>query len=128
MNWRDADRITRLHGITLEEKYWLVLQHQNGVCPVCRDPLVVEGSTIDHWHGCPNKAVHKTRQKQSYGCRQCIRGALHLRCNSTILHYLEKYSHLQTDEIKEYLKRRPFVKSNVLIAEQGPIQIFEKSS
>ena len=105
---RDADRITRLHQITLEEKYWLVISYQGGICPVCREALEVFGSTLDHCHDCPNKVNHRTRQLQDYGCRQCIRGVLHPKCNGTVLHYLEKYPHRQTEAIKEYLTRRPF--------------------
>jgi hypothetical protein len=142
--WRDADRVARLHGITWEEKCWLVSGYQRGICPLCLEPIDTKGANTDHCHDCENKENHLvrdllssdgTRRKREYGCKLCIRGALHAKCNGRMLPYLEKYPHLQNDVVKEYLRRRPFVKSvqtventEIDLYEMGPIKIVEKSS
>ena len=130
MNLKGLDRTTRLHGITWEEKCWLVYTYQKGICPLCLEPLEVKGINIDHCHDCVDKARHVvcegpsgdgTRRKWEYGCKLCIRGALHAACNGRMLPYLERYPHLQNDLVREYLARRPFVW-------KGPPKISEKSS
>ena len=102
-----------LHQITPSEKEWLVLVYQEGVCPVCRKSLAVSDAHIDHAHDCSNSVSHKrsfagSRKEYECGCKQCIRGALHRRCNSRTLSELEQYQHLQVDSIKTYLSSRPF--------------------
>jgi recombination endonuclease VII len=95
-----------VHGITWEQKCWLIFRYQGGICPICLEPIVVKGAHIDHFHGCANVLNHKN---QNAGCVQCIRGALHRYCNGTIVYALEKYPHLQNDHIRQYLLRRPFM-------------------
>lgn len=92
------------HGITLEEKIWLIHRYQGSKCPVCMEELEVEGANIDHDHACSESANHP----KNGSCRKCIRGALHVRCNHTIIYYLERFPHLQNDFVKAYLDRRPF--------------------
>lgn len=65
-----------------EEKFFNLLAKQNGVCPVCKKPLVVDFANrhgrdalvIDHDHRCCSD------QKKS--CGRCIRGILHMSCNT----------------------------------------------
>jgi len=94
------------HGITWEQKSWLVFGYQGGLCPICQEPLELKGAHIDHFHGCSQSALHK---KADAGCPNCIRGALHRYCNGSIVFSLEKYPHLQNDFVKQYLSRRPFL-------------------
>ena len=125
-----ADRISRMHQITIEEKWWLVNIYQKGVCPLCLEPLDARGANTDHCHDCVEKVSHLvrelvggdgTRRTREYGCKLCIRGALHAACNGRMLPYLERYPHLQNDLVREYLARRPFVW-------KGPPKISEESS
>ena len=115
---QSSNRNSLLHGIAWEEKCWLVYKVQNGICPLCLEPLDAKGANIDHCHACVNKGAHVirelidpdgTRRRMEYGCRLCIRGALHAVCNGRMLPYLERYPHLQNDIVREYLARRPFV-------------------
>lgn len=94
-----------LHGITWEEKAWLLYTFQDGFCAICKDPLDISKAVIDHFHGCP---AHKPQ----YGCKSCIRGALCVICNSPILMKLEEKEHLQNEYVRAYLARRPFLYEN----------------
>ena len=98
----------RRHGITWEEKCWLVYVHQNNACSLCLRPLTVEGAVIDHHHDCLQAGTHQ----RGRGCRKCIRGALHMACNSPVLMVIEKNPHLQNDFIRVYLAGRPFLFSH----------------
>ena len=92
------------HGITWEQKCWLVFQYQEGNCPLCLRPLTIEEAVIDHCHVCIQSGTHQAGR----GCKLCIRGALHGICNSPVLMWLERFPHLQNDFVKAYLERRPF--------------------
>lgn len=102
----DANKATKKrHGITWEEKNWLVYKFQEGKCPVCQEPIEVRGSNIDHDHSCPYSGTHP----KGGSCRFCIRGCLHPECNGRIIMYMEKYPWLISDYTREYLLRRPFL-------------------
>ena len=90
------------YGITWEEKCWLVYQFQKGFCALCLASLSVGEAAVDHFHGC---GTHKPED----GCKKCIRGALHGMCNSPVLMYMERFPHLQSEHVRDYLARRPFV-------------------
>lgn len=92
------------HGISWEQKMWLLHGLQKGLCALCLSPLSSELAVLDHDHGCSQAGVHKTKA----GCPSCIRGCLCSICNSPVLLYLERFPHLQNDFIKAYLARRPF--------------------
>ena len=111
---RNQTRAASHHGITLEEKDWLAWTVQKGVCPVCLEPLPLTGLNIDHAHDCERREDHRQVQGRDCGCKHCIRGAIHERCNSTIVYYLERFPHLQNEHIKTYLARRPFIEFNAL--------------
>jgi len=92
------------HGITMQEKSWLVYVHQKGNCPICLEPMIYESAHIDHDHSCPYSGTHP----KNGSCKNCIRGAVHGICNSPVLMWLERYPHLQNDFIRAYLAGRPF--------------------
>lgn len=112
-----VSRNTQRHGISPEEKAWLLYKIQGGKCPLCLEKLEIKGACTDHSHDCVDESKHQTRQITrpsgkvetfQFGCKKCIRGVLHSACNGTLLFWLEKYPHLQTEAVKEYLARRPF--------------------
>lgn len=103
-----ARKNLKRHGITWEEKCWLLVTHQGGRCALCLSSLSVEDAVVDHFHGCVQSGTHK----YSAGCRNCIRGALCSVCNSPVLLYLERFSHLQNDFVRDYLAHRPFIFGN----------------
>lgn len=91
------------------DKIWLVDVYQQGICPVCLRRLIISEASLDHDHECVNRAAHKTQSHVEYGCKRCIRGAVHnQRCNWHFLGVLERYPHLQNDFTRAYLRRRPF--------------------
>jgi len=126
-----TSRNTGMHGITPEEKSWLVYKVQGGKCPLCREKLEVQGSAIDHSHDCPQSILHKTRtivrsggfETVEFGCKKCIRGVLHSACNGTLLFWLEKFPHLQNEVVREYLARRPFQFRRGAPAGEGPTEV-----
>lgn len=103
------ESVVRSHKITLQERAQL-LESQNHICPICSRTLIGFKINIDHFHGCLSKRNHIKGKhgNDTYGCRQCIRGILCVLCNRAILPYLEQFPHLQTEDVKEYLSRRPF--------------------
>ncbi len=123
VNLGNLKRSAAMHGISWEEKYWL-LRVQNHVCPICLDKLEMAGSSIDHCHDCTG--THLTRmvrnQEFRFGCKKCIRGILHNRCN-VWLQIVEKYPHLQTDVVTKYLARRPFCRKVERVPVEGPVEL-----
>jgi len=108
--WAKSARNQRLalHCLSFDEKVWLVSEYQKGLCPLCQKSLSVGEAYIDHAHDCMNFGAHKKYRSRDCGCKECIRGALHRRCNSRTLSELEQYPHLQVDTVKIYLMNRPF--------------------
>jgi len=116
--WRNSHRVQisaacatyrlGLHGITPAEKsaQWI---RQKKQCALCLRGLTLSAARIDHDHGCVNAAVHRHgTHGAEYGCRQCIRGILCDFCNHRMLPFLEKFSHMQNNLVRQYLKSRPY--------------------
>lgn len=87
------------YGITLDE-YDQLLSAQFGRCAICSAPPPPPGKTIrhlciDHDHDhCPTQ----------WGCRECIRGLLCVRCNSAVGRF-----QANSPEWQDYIaKPRPF--------------------
>lgn len=99
----------KLHGISWEEKCWLLYDQQSGKCAICLQPLEVDKGVVDHDHGCRLSGTHRG----GAGCRECIRGVLCFVCNSPVLMYMERYPHLQNAFVGLYLARRPFMNFGV---------------
>jgi hypothetical protein len=93
------------HGITWEEKCWLVYRHQYGLCALCQNPILPEKAVIDHSHECLRKGDHY----QGRGCKECIRGALCSTCNTPVLSRLESCPWLYSPYVTAYLAGRPFL-------------------
>lgn len=66
------------HGLSPDALGGL-LARQRGLCPVCGDPLGATYS-IDHDHALARTHPHG----EMTGCGSCVRGALHLECNSVV--------------------------------------------
>lgn len=65
----------RKYNITLED-YDFLLRNQNGVCYLCKgEPDEGKNLYIDHDHQCCDG---------NYSCGSCIRGLVHLKCNTII--------------------------------------------
>jgi Recombination endonuclease VII len=94
------------HGITWEQREWLVRSHQHNTCPICLKAISSDEAHIDHSHDCWNKSNHSGKD---FGCINCIRAGIHSRCNSHAVWALEEFPHLQTEDFKKYLTRRPFI-------------------
>jgi hypothetical protein len=104
-------RIKYNYGITPEE-YQYLLSKQNNRCALCLQFAPPDGRYggerklgVDHDHS------HHEEGKR--GCRDCVRGLLCFFCNKGFLPYAEKYEHLATPFVKEYLKQRPL--QNILL-------------
>ena len=80
----------------------MLLKRQNKVCAICLQPSK-ERFHVDHDHS------HHHSEKYLRSCKECIRGLLCRRCNMNFIDVAAKYTHLQNDFIKAYLKQRPFI-------------------
>ena len=76
----EHERKLRAHHLS-QQGYDAILLKQEGVCPVCKRPLIKtvgrsgETPSIDHNHSCcPG----------TFSCGECIRGILHLKCNAAL--------------------------------------------
>lgn len=97
----------RLHGVSWEMREWLIRREQGNLCGLCQQVLEPAQACIDHCHECPLAGSHKA---DGYGCSSCIRGGLHRGCN-VWLSLAEKFPVLQSEHVKQYLARRPFLGS-----------------
>jgi hypothetical protein len=95
----------KLHGISWESREWLVRRYQNNLCGICMREIEPAKSCIDHSHECNSISQHRSA---GYGCLSCIRGGTCRGCN-VWLSLTEKFPHLQSEHIKQYLLRRPFL-------------------
>ena len=95
---RERDmQVQRRYGITPEE-YAALKRYQDDKCAVCGNPLTKSREPdIDHDH------AHCSGPK---GCRECVRGALHGRCNRWLA-FIEDNPQAGI-MLFEYLKDPPF--------------------
>jgi len=96
----------RYYQITAAEAEWLLTVYQKGLCLICCEKVSIGQSHIDHAHRCSSEKHYKS-SAGSYGCKKCIRGILHKRCNMLVISFLERFPHLQTEEVQKYLSSRP---------------------
>ena len=69
--------VTKLYGITAAE-YAELLAYQGGVCFICHKKPGRKRLAVDHDHELARIHDHP----ESQGCKLCIRGLLHTKCNS----------------------------------------------
>jgi len=105
-------RRLRLHHFS-QQGYDALLAIQENVCPVCKKPLILTDSysgetpTLDHDHSCcPG----------TYSCGKCIRGILHMRCNSALGCVDDKPEILRNaaDYLERYAKAVTFTPTSLL--------------
>src|SRR5580692_1976467 len=93
-----------------KEEYQLLLDAAAGLCQFCGDFLTTRH--LDHCHDCPNQANHiKRGDDAEWGCPECIRGLLCMRCNQKLSGIEEALSNNWVVAVEpkliEYLARRP---------------------
>lgn len=86
-------------------EYLAILDHQGGVCAICRRPFKNSKSThVDHDHACDHPG------KGMLSCPECVRGVLCTRCNSgmAILDDVERLKaaidYLGRDDVAEIIR------------------------
>jgi hypothetical protein len=93
-----------------------LLRHEGAGCPLCRQPLSnvkgAGGNHVDHDHGCQRHSHQSAAGSNSYGCRRCVRGLVHSRCNRAVWAY-ETHGTVPegftADQFADYVKRRPML-------------------
>lgn len=75
---RQGKHLEDTYGIT-EEDYQELLKFQGGVCYICRKRPGRKRLSVDHDHKIAREVCGHHHTK---GCKRCIRGLLHSKCNS----------------------------------------------
>jgi hypothetical protein len=82
-----AGQYKKLYGITIEQ-YWEMVNQQNNLCAVCKNPPNINNLAVDH--------CHKTGKVRGLLCQSCNSGIGKLRDNKELLlaaiQYLDKYN------------------------------------
>jgi hypothetical protein len=88
-------RLEYYYGLT-PDMYQKMLENQNRLCALCRQPLDFEKRypSVDHDHRC---CSGKT------SCGKCVRGIVHQRCN-LFLGFVEAHPDI-VDDLKPYLEK-----------------------